>query len=177
MTNGAALDRKSIRQLIDDPPAGQPPLVEGLLSLEEQLQPSGLDFSLFRVDRFTSSGRLGSATGDRSLPQSEPLPFGSDGWLFMEAGTYRVTFNEIVNIPLDLVALAVPRSSLLRSGVGLHTAIWDPGYSGQSQALVAVHNPAGYNLQQNARLMQMIFFRLVEPVEHGYQGRYQGERP
>ena len=43
--------------------------------------------------------------------------------------------------------------------------------------LLNVYNPAGYHLQQNARLMQMIFFRLARPVQQGYQGRYQDERP
>ncbi len=177
MQYGAALDRESIRQLIIDPPPGQAPLVEGLSSLEQQLQPSGLDFTLFRVDRFTSAGRLGSAPDDRILPEYQPLDFGDDGWLHLEAGTYLVTLNEIVNMPLDLVALAFARSSLLRSGVGLPTSIWDPGYSGRSQALLTVANPAGFHLQQNARLIQMLFFRLAQPVERGYQGRYQGERP
>lgn len=177
MLYGAALDRESIRQLILNPPAGQAALVEGLDSLDEQLQPCGLDFSLLKVDRLTSAGRMGNAANDRSLPQYQTLEFGADGWLSLDAGPYLVTFNEVVNIPLDLVALSLPRSSLLRSGVGLHTAIWDPGYSGRSQALLTIHNPAGYRLQRNARLMQMFFLRLSQPVEQGYQGRYQGERP
>ena len=175
--NGAALDRESIRELIDNPPAGQLPLVEGLSSLDEQLQPSGFDFSLGRIDRLTSAGRMGSAAEDRSLPESESLAFGDDGWLVLNAGSYLVTFNEVVNMPLDFMALASPRSSLIRSGVSLPTTVWDPGYRGRSQALLTVHNPAGYHLQQNARLMQMVFFRLSQPVQQGYQGRYQGELP
>ena len=176
MQYGAALDRESIRNLITSPPPGRAPLVEGLTSIEEQLQPCGLDFSLLRLDRFTTAGRMGSDAGDRQLPHYQPLEFRADGWLHLEAGAYLATFNEVVNIPLDLVALAFPRSSLLRSGVGIHTSIWDPGYSGRSQAMLAIHNPAGYHIQRNARLMQMAFLRLANPVEQGYQGRYQGER-
>ena len=175
--NGAALDRESILELIHNPSAGQPPLVEGLVSLSEQIQPSGFDFSLRRVDRLTSAGRMGHASSDRSLPESIILDFGDDGWVFLDPGTYLATFNEVVNIPLDLMALARPRSSLIRSGVSLHTAVWDPGYQGRSQALLIVHNSDGFRLQQNARLMQMVFFRLVQPLERGYEGRYQGERP
>ena len=177
MKYGAALDRESIRQLIVNPPTGRAPLVEGLQSLDEQLQPSGVDFSLLRVERFASAGRMGSAQGDRKLPRFERMQFDLDGWLFLEAGPYLVTFNEVVNIPLNLVALVCPRSSLLRSGVNLNTALWDPGYSGRSQALLNVNNPAGYYLQRDASLMQMLFIRLAQPVEHGYNGRYQGERP
>ena len=174
---GAVLDRESIRELIENPQPGKLPLVEGLLSQDEQLQPTGIDLCLQRVDRLASAGRLGQATEDRILSECVPLDFEDDGWLFLEAGSYLVTFIEIVNIPLDLVALALPRSSLMRSGVSLHTAVWDAGYRGRSQALLNVYNPAGYHLQQNARLMQMIFFRLARPVQQGYQGRYQDERP
>ena len=175
--HGAFLDRASIQELIENPPTGQAPLVEELLSLAEQLQPTGLDFSLQRVDRITSAGKLGRASDDRILPNYVPLDFDGDGWLFLEYGSYMATFNEIVNIPLDLVALALPRSSLMRSGVSMHTAVWDAGYRGRSQALLSVQNPAGFHLQRGARLMQMIFFRLARPVEQGYQGRYQDERP
>ena len=175
--HGAVLDHETIRALITNPPAGQPPLVEDLLSLDDQLQPTGFDFTLRRVDRLTSAGRIGRVAADRSLPESETLAFDPEGWLFLDAGPYLVTFNEVVNIPLNLVALACPRSSLGRSGVSLHTAVWDAGYRGRSQALLTVYNPAGYHVQQDARLMQMVFFQLTRPVQQGYQGRYQGERP
>jgi len=74
-----------------------------------------------------------------------------------------------------LMALGRPRSSLLRSGVSVHTAVWDSGYQGRSQALLVVHHPAGYRVQQGARLMQLVFWRLGSAVEQGYQGKYQGE--
>lgn len=177
MLKGAALNRDNIRELIINPPEGQLPLVEGWASLEEQIQPSGIDFRLFRIDRLLTAGQMGINAEDRVLPDSESLQFGDDGWVSLEAGSYVVTFSEIVNIPLDLMALALPRSSLLRSGVSLPTAVWDPGYRGRSQALLTVHNPAGYKIQQYSRLMQMIFFRLSNPTAEGYSGRYQDERP
>ena len=86
-----------------------------------------------------------------------------------------VVFNEVVHLPLDLMALGRPRSSLLRSGVAMHTAVWDAGYRGRSQALLTVYNPEGFRVQQNAGLMQLVFFRLAQPVVEGYQGRFLGE--
>ena len=175
--NGAALDRATIRNLILAGNPGQPPLAEKLLSLEEQLQPNGLDLSLQAVSRFRpgTAGSIGREQAQRELSETEPLDFGPDGWLHLKPGPYLVTFNEVVNIPPDLMALGRPRSSLLRSGVSLHTAVWDAGYRGRSQALLTVHQPDGYRVQQGARLMQLVFFRLTNPVETGYAGRYQGE--
>lgn len=173
--NGATLDRATISKLILAGDTGQPPLVEELLSLEEQLQPNGFDLSLQAVSQLRSAGSIGRDAAQRELSETEPLDFGPDGWLHLIPGPYLVTFNEVVNIPPDLMALGRPRSSLLRSGVSLHTAVWDAGYRGRSQALLTVHQPDGYRVQQGARLMQLVFFRLTNPVELGYTGRYQGE--
>jgi dUTP pyrophosphatase len=73
------------------------------------------------------------------------------------------------------MALGRPRSSLLRCGVSLHTAVWDAGYRGRSQALLVVFNELGYRVQRGARLMQLVFFRLAGPVAEGYQGRFLRE--
>jgi dUTP pyrophosphatase len=72
------------------------------------------------------------------------------------------------------MALARPRSSLLRCGVTVNTAVWDAGYSGRSQSLMVVYNSHGFRLQRNARLVQLVFLRLTEETE-GYHGAYQRE--
>ena len=74
-----------------------------------------------------------------------------------------------------LLVLARPRSSLLRSGVAVHTAVWDAGYHGRSQAMLIVHAPLGYQVTEGARLVQMVFLYLAAAVGEGYDGRYQGE--
>ena len=72
------------------------------------------------------------------------------------------------------MALGRPRSSLLRCGVTVNTAVWDAGYSGRSQSLLVVYNPLGFRLQKDARVVQLVFFRLTGETK-GYQGKYQGE--
>ena len=81
----------------------------------------------------------------------------------------------MINLPTDVMALGRPRSSLLRSGVTVGTAVWDPGYQGRSQCLFVVHNNAGFRLERNARIIQLVFFHLDSPSEMGYQGIYQNE--
>jgi dUTP pyrophosphatase len=73
------------------------------------------------------------------------------------------------------MALAYPRSSLLRCGVTLHTAVWDPGYSGRAEALLVVHNTHGFRLGRAARIAQLVFTRLGDSVDRPYEGRYHGE--
>lgn len=165
------LDRESIGSLV----LGTPPLIEGYISLEEQLQSNGFDLTLRAVSRMTSGGGMGTGPDQRELSSTEIIGFDSGGWLELDPGPYLITFNEVVNLPLDMMALGRPRSSLLRSGVSVHTAVWDAGYRGRSQALLAVQNPLGYRLQRDARVVQLVFFRLVAPTGHGYQGRFRGE--
>lgn len=176
---GNPLNRDEIAALI----ASEIPLLQGYVSLEWQLQPNGFDLSLLDVAGFVlrqalderPGGQLGADNADRVLAKTEPLPFDAEGWIELAPGAYLVTFNEVVNLPLDIVALGRPRSSLLRSGVSLHTAVWDAGYMGRSQSLLTVHHPAGFRLQRDARLAQLVFFRLSAPPSTSYQGRYQGE--
>jgi dUTP pyrophosphatase len=73
------------------------------------------------------------------------------------------------------MALGRPRSSLTRSGVAIHTAVWDAGYSGRSTSLMTVHNSSGFRVQIGARVAQLVFIQLSTPDDIGYQGIYQGE--
>ena len=168
---GNPLDFETIATLI----AATPPLLEHFPSLESQLQPNGFDLTLREISRLTSPGQIGASGEDRILSDTEPLEYGPGGWAQLAPGPYLLTFNETVNLPLDLMALGRPRSSLLRSGAAIHTAVWDAGYHGRSQALLVVYNPQGFRVQRDARLLQLVFFRLEQPVRAGYQGRYLGE--
>jgi dUTP pyrophosphatase len=85
-----------------------------------------------------------------------------------------ITYNEIVHLPKDIMALGRPRSSLLRCGVTVGTAVWDAGYEGRSQSLLVVYNKLGFRVQQNARVTQLVFLTLTGESE-GYNGIYQGE--
>jgi dUTP pyrophosphatase len=73
------------------------------------------------------------------------------------------------------MAFARPRSTLLRSGVAIHTAVWDAGYSGRGEGLLSVLNPKGYRLQRGAAVLQLVFLRLGAATAEGYRGKYQGE--
>ena len=93
------LDRNSIAELI----LSSSPLIESYLSLDEQLQPNGFDLSLKEAARMTSGGSMGSGPDQRELSDTEILEFDREGWLHLSPGPYLISFNEIVNLPLDLV--------------------------------------------------------------------------
>ena len=143
----------------------------------EHVQQNGVDLSLHAVWRLAEAGALGRSNDDRYLPGRETLPIGEDDWLFLPLGSYGVQFAERVRLPLDCGALAFPRSSLLRMGAHMPTAVWDAGYEGRGESLIVVGNPHGLRLQQGARVAQLIVLRLTEAALEGYAGRYQERRP
>jgi len=152
-----------------------PPLVENLCDAEQQVQPNGIDLTLKEVALLSSPGSLGIGNASRILSSTSPLVFDGLGRVDLLPGCYLVTYNEVVNLPKNILALAMPRSSLLRCGVSIHNAVWDAGYSGRSQSLMVVYNPQGFRLQRNARIVQMVFFFLSREVVQGYHGVFQGE--
>ena len=152
-----------------------PPLVEAAIDLEEQIQPNGIDLTVQGVALIASAGQIGSGAEERRLSNHSPLQFDALGFLELPAGCYVVTFNEILNLPKNIMALGRPRSSLLRCGVSINTAVWDAGYSGRSQSLMVIYNPYCFRLSRNARILQLVFFPLTGETVTGYEGIFQGE--
>ena len=152
-----------------------PPLVEAAIDLEEQIQPNGIDLTVRDIALIASAGQIGPTAEERRLSSHSPLQFDALGFLDLPAGCYVVTYNEIVNLPKNIIALGKPRSSLLRCGVNIGTAVWDAGYSGRSQSLMVVYNPYGFRLSRNARILQLVFFLLTRESVEGYGGIFQRE--
>lgn len=168
---GAVLGREDLLALITE----DQHLVSEYLDLEQQVQPNGVDLSLQTISAIHGQGTLAADNAGRVLPAVEPIAFDADGYVTLAPGVYQVVFNEIVNLPNDMMAFGRPRSSLCRCGVTLHTAVWDAGYNGRSTSLLNVANPSGFRVQRNARLLQLVFIRLAKEVADGYRGMYQGE--
>jgi dUTP pyrophosphatase len=164
------LSKQDIRHLQNQ----APPLVEGWVDLDVQMQTNGFDLTLREVALLQSAGNLAVSNSRRVVSDLSPLVFDGLDSIELVPGAYIITYNEIVNLPKNIMALGRPRSSLLRCGVNVGTAVWDAGYSGRSQSLMIVYNSRGFRLQRNARIIQLVFFELTGETE-GYSGIYQGE--
>src|SRR5439155_2865360 len=127
------------------------------------------------ASRFSEGGSLGRSSEDRRLPAREELAFDAHDWLELEAGTYGIRYAEWVEVPVDCGGLVFPRSSLLRMGLHVPTAVWDAGYAGRGEGLLQVSNAQGVRLQRGARIVQLVLFRLTEPAASRYAGAYQHE--
>ena len=166
----AVLAKPDIRSLLQQ----EPPLIEGYIDLETQLQPNGFDITIRDIATLQTPGTIARDNSQRAVSELAPLAFDGLDFIDLSPGAYLIIHNEIVHLPNNVMALGRPRSSLLRCGVTVNTAVWDAGYSGRSQSLLVVYNQQGFRLQKNARVVQLVFFRLTGETE-GYQGTYQGE--
>ncbi len=167
------LNREEIKRLID-----KNSLISNYCDLDTQLTPNGFDLTAAKVYEFSGPGAVDFSNKERKLPfcrelfpqkESQADEF---GWWSLSQGIYKVVSNETVKLPLDLIGVAYPRSSLLRMGAFTQTGVWDAGFEGLSEFVLVVQNPRGMKLKQNARVAQLLFTKITE-TETGYNGIYQ----
>lgn len=149
-------------------------LLEEFLDLEKQAQPASFDLTLREVCELKSVGQIDFSNQERKLPNLSKVK-STKGWIKLKQGCYLITFNEIVNMPNDLMAFLRPRSSLVRMGATVISSLWDPGYKGRSHSLLVVFNKNGIKIKENARIAQFVFLKLSKPTKHLYSGIYKGE--
>lgn len=134
----------------------------------DQVQPNGVDLTLGAVYEQVRPGRIdrdGKRVGERRelSPEGEVYP--------LEPGGYVVEYADRVAVPEGHVGFVLPRSSLLRNSCTLETAVWDAGYEGRGEGLLAVYHDL--ELERGARIAQFV---LADAAHEGtYEGSYQHE--
>lgn len=160
----AILCRQTLQEFI----AGKK-LVTDFIDLKGQLQQSGFDLTLEKVYSFEGKGTIDFDNSERAFPGFVELSFEKD-FVELKQGCYKIRFNEKLNLPSNLCAIGLPRSSLLRMGATIESALWDPGFEGKGESLLFVHNPFGLKLKKNAKLMQLAFIGLDKSSDSLYNG-------
>ncbi len=135
----------------------------------ENVQSAGVDLKIEKLYEVNGSAYLG--TKERKLPGLKE----KNGIHFKLApGTYYLCLTtESVNMPEDLIAFILPRSTLFRCGVSLRTAVVDPGYKGALTIDIKNEGPLEFKLKRIARIAQIVFSEVKGNAEE-YNGKYQG---
>jgi len=140
---------------------------------EEDLDCAGLKLHLDRVFVIKTKGVL--LMNKKQLPEYEEIQPNEYSQFVLPEGVYKIRYKEYVKIPEDTIALAVPRSTLLRMGVALYTAVWDPGYEGRGEGLMVVFNKNGVVIERYTQIAQLVFFRFDRATRFLYRGSYYRE--
>lgn len=136
---------------------------------ESQIQPNGVDIRVSRIERPVGGGsieRTGKTIGTRE--EVEVV----NGMYELDPGAYVVGYHERIRIPDEHIGFILPRSSLLRNGSTIDTAVWDTGYEGRGEGLLSVGAPI--EIEPEARIAQFV----LASADHlgAYNGTYQRER-
>ncbi|HMK53369.1 MAG TPA: deoxyuridine 5'-triphosphate nucleotidohydrolase [Methanobacteriaceae archaeon] len=136
-------------------------------SFKELIQPAGIDLRVDEIYRQAGSGSLVDDVKD--LPDLEPLK--PPLYTLKPKTAYIVTVDRKIKIPKGYSMLYIPRSTLLRSFITIHTALGDPGFYGTLQFLLVNQGEYDYTLKKGERIAQGVVFAVEGSGE--YNGSYQ----
>ncbi len=142
-------------------------LIEGFT--EESLQGSGVDLKIAKLYELDGQARLG--INDRVMPEVREPP--GENYVLQPKSYYLCLTAEKVNMPDDLVAFILPRSTLFRCGISLKSAVVDPGYKGALTLGLMNETRQEFHLERGARIAQIVFSHISGEAT-GYGGKYQG---
>jgi len=139
---------------------------------EKNIQPSGVDVRVKCIYRLKNGGFLG--VKNRKTPDVEVVAKYKEEKFTLEPNEFvLVETMEKVNMPNDLLALVLPRSSLFRCGVSLHTAVVDPGFIGTLTFGMKNLSEHPFEIEIGSRIGQIVFEE-VKGNTKLYEGKYQG---
>ena len=141
---------------------------------DEQVQPNGVDLTVEAIFEPIEPGRIGRNGKEVAARRERPVEELDDeppGTYYLEPGAYVARYGETIEIPDGHVGFVYPRSSLLRNGCTLDTAVWDAGYRGRGEGLLEVHHDVA--IERGARIAQLVFSEAEH--ESTYNGTYQNE--
>ena len=139
---------------------------------ENNIQPSGVDLRVKAVYRLKNGGYLG--VKDRRTPDIEVVDKEVGRKVVLNPNEFvLVETMEKVNMPNDVSAIVLPRSSLFRCGASLHTAVVDPGYIGTLTFGMKNLSQFPFEIEIGSKIGQIVFEE-VKGNTKLYNGKYQG---
>jgi deoxycytidine triphosphate deaminase len=135
----------------------------------ESLGGAGYDLRLSKAYRLDSDAFLGIK--DRRTPTVSEIV---GDRITLAPGEYiLVETQEKVNMPSNLAARVLNRSTLFRSGASLFNALVDPGYKGALTFGLKNLGNHDFTVEKGSRIAQIVFEE-VSGETISYDGKYQG---
>ena len=151
-------------------------LVEGL-SERELTNPEGAGFDLRLGEVYKISGKAFLGEIHRQTPDIESVAkFGKDKSIKIKPGDFfLVKTIEKINLPINLSAVILPRTTTFRSGLFLRTGPVQPGYGGELTFGLKNEGPITVEIEMGARFAHVLFHE-IKGVGSKYRGQWQGGR-
>jgi len=151
-------------------------LVENL-SERELTNPEGTGFDLRLGEIYEISGKAFLGETHRQTPDVKSVAvYGKNkSFKFKPGDFYLVKTIEKINLPIDLSAVILPRTTTFRSGLFLRTGPIQPGYSGELTFGLKNEGPITVEIELGARFAHVIF-QEIKGEGSKYRGQWQGGR-
>lgn len=148
---------------------------------KEQYQPAGIDLKLDRIEEFIikEDGFYGLVNNTKFLPETKELKMNAkvidnvwtNVYSLRPGVPYLAVTEEKIKIDEESLQFYKPRSSILRCGANVMTAVGDSGFNGHLSFLIINYLPIDFSIAKGERFAQLVDIR-VEGVMNGYDGDY-----
>lgn len=134
--------------------------LDGLVHLDTQRAPEGIDLTVDTVSRTTGHGQLDFGGSEFEEAPHEPLtpvlndPDDDYGWWMLEQGAYVIRYNESLTLEEEQRAIVVPLERTLRAGAHHGTFVLDDDRTPLESLLVV--SRMGCRLKENCRLSRLV---------------------
>ncbi len=153
-------------------------LVENL-SERELTNPEGTGFDLRLGEVFKISGSAFLGETHRKTPDIKSVkvynPKRTTSIKIKPGDFFLVKTVEKINLPLNLSAVIIPRTTTFRSGLFIRTGPIQPGYSGELTFGLKNEGPITVELEMGARFSHVLFHE-IKGSGSAYRGQWQGGR-
>lgn len=149
---------------------------------DKQYQPAGIDLKLGKIETFDIGDNkfYGVIDGLKVIPDRSELVMNAlsvngeikSVYSLRPNVPYIATVQNSVKIDKNSAQFYVPRSTLLRCGVNVMTALGDSGYNGHLSFLIMNYLPVDFVITKGERFAQLVDIR-VDGAVNEYDGDYQ----
>lgn len=136
--------------------------LDGLVHLDTQRAPNGIDLTVDSVYRTTGPGQLDFGGSEfQPAPHDEIRPVLDNpdddyAWWDLETGAYVVRYNESLRLEEDQQAIVSPLERVVRAGAHHASVVLDDGRDPLEMLLLV--SRMGCRLKENCRLSRLIVF-------------------
>ncbi|MFH1833350.1 MAG: 2'-deoxycytidine 5'-triphosphate deaminase [Candidatus Levyibacteriota bacterium] len=153
-------------------------LVEGL-SERELTNPegAGFDLRLSEIYKISGSAFLGEThrkTADIELV-AKYVQNKRSSFKIKPGEFYLIKTIEKINLPVELSAVIIPRTTTFRSGLFIRTGPIQPGYQGELTFGLKNEGPISVTIEMGARIVHVLFNE-IKGGGSKYRGQWQGGR-
>lgn len=137
---------------------------------EVQVQQNGIDLRVSNIVKLTDKFMISETS--KQFPVCTNILKDSKGfWLLEAGGIFSAETMEEVEVPKDMCAMVIQRSSLNRGGVLISTGLWDSGFCGRIG--ITLRTSVETYIAHGTRVCQIIFMK-AEAAQL-YSGQYQNQ--